>query len=144
MAGPSVTAIAVPGVPRAESSGGPATNVAADVGSARSQQESSLHVLADVAEGPGGLGEMLALDAGINRRQAQAESVNVTTSVDRFVRKKPGGRPDIATSVVAATEPFKRRMARGEQDQPGGALGGEYGPRTEKAIELGLLFLSRH
>ncbi len=116
--------------------------LAEDLAVSREFVNAGLTVDRDAPAGPGGLGREPAPDTGLNHRRAATDSVQVHISTARFVRQQPGGRPDLSTAAIVATEPFQRRMDR----VPGEGSYGDRGappPRTEEAIELGLAYLSR-
>ncbi len=97
----------------------------------------------DAPQGPGGLAADLPDAIGAPSRQSSKEQTDAVITPSRFLRQRVGGRPSAESSVVLATEPFRRRAARGQGDAPGGGRG-RPGPQTERAIELGLSFLARH
>jgi hypothetical protein len=100
----------------------------------------SLSVDIQAPEGPGGLGQDTSVEVGIDSRRARPDSDMVKLEGARFARRQVGGMPDFNTAVVVAAEPFRRRATRGSGE---GADGDVPGPKTEEAIELGLVFLSR-
>ncbi len=122
-----------------ESLGGGAT----DMDISRQAMQGGLAVNLDATEGPGGLGPEFTQDVGLNSRRAMPESLHVALRTARFVRRNVGGLPDLSTSAIVATEPFRRRMSRDDGDGSGGGPG-PVPPMTEEAIQLGLGFLSRH
>ena len=97
-------------------------------------------------EGPAGVGGGVEAvsTVGVSLGRAQGESPELTGTAGRFRLRRPGGTPDINTSVVVGRRPFRQRMARLERTgpEPRGRPG-ELAVPTEKAIELGLLFLKR-
>jgi len=112
----------------------------------------ALQVRMETSEGPGGLGEKLAKNAGINRKKATHDSPEIHTLAKRFRRERAGGKPNLNTMGIRGTEAFSRRSPIAG-NKPGGskksadATGDAKGPRapeTEQAIELGLAFLARH
>ena len=107
-------------------------------------RESDSAVAVDIAspEGPGGLGRLLASNAGITSRRAQSESLQVEPRPARFRRDEVGGPLETSTAAVIPAEAFRRRAERdGQSGRDGGQ--GQPGPETEAAIELGLAFLQR-
>lgn len=107
------------------------------------QSGEALAVVAEAAEGPGGLGGEYSPEVGLNSRKAREESLNVQTAAARFVRTAVGGLPAISTTAIISREPFVKRSARLAGDQPGSGRGTS-SPQTEVAIEAGLAFLARH
>ena len=98
----------------------------------------------DAPAGPGGLGIEPASVAGIARREPSVAPALLVADAGRFPRRRPGGIPDLNPSILTGMRPFQRRMERTKRNaRPGGRPGGELAVRTEKAIELGLLFLRR-
>ena len=96
----------------------------------------------DAVPGAGGLGDEPDLDTGIVSRNSSKESSFVSLQPSRFMRRtRPGAAVATNTNVVIPTKAFRRRVIR-----KGEELAGERGfpsPKTEAAIELGLVFLSR-
>lgn len=88
-------------------------------------------------DGPGGIGPNLKASAGINRREASSDVIEITLRTARFPRRENGGLPAISSSAVISTDGFQRRM---------NALSGSGGPsaQTKRSIELGLAFLAKH
>lgn len=97
----------------------------------------------DAIEEAGGLGDEPAPDAGILARSASPDSDLVSLQPARFLRRtRPGAAIAAKTDVATPTKAFRRRMIRkgeeiaGERELPS--------PKTEAAIELGLVFLSKY
>ena len=90
----------------------------------------------------GGEGTVPSAQMAIHR--SEVADPRVPGSGGRFRSRRPGGIPDINTSVVIGRRPFRQRMARLDREgpEPRGRAG-ELTIPTEKAIELGLLFLKR-
>ena len=107
------------------------------------QETGMLPVDAAAPEGPGGLGLELATDAGSISRRASRDSEDVHVRDVRFIGKSTSGAPPIHSLGAIAAPAFQRRDAFMEGDTPGGGVG-RPSPKTEEAIELGLVFLSRH
>lgn len=103
----------------------------------------ALPVDIEAPDGPGGLGSQLAANAGILSRSASPESDFVSMQPSRFLsRTRPGASINSKTDVVTPTKAYRRRIIR-----RGDELAGERGlpsPKTEAAIELGLVFLSKY
>ncbi len=116
--------------------------VAGSLEAGRLEHSSAAALPVDIqaAEGPGGLGEQTTVDVGVNSRRAREESLTVKLEGARFTRQQVGGLPDFNTAAVVAAEPFRRRGTRGAT---AGGEGEGSGPKTEEAVELGLVFLSR-
>jgi hypothetical protein len=100
----------------------------------------------DVAapEGPGGLGEEVALDAGTMSRRSQDESQEVHFREARFIRTRTGGPLSINMAADIGTKAFTSRSTFKNGDIGGDAGAGSPPPKTEKSIEHGLTFLARH
>ena len=100
----------------------------------------------DVAapEGPGGLGEEVALDAGTMSRRSQEESQEVHFREARFIRTRTGGPLSINMTADLGTRAFTGRSKFKNNDLQGEAGAGQPPPKTEKSIEQGLSFLARH
>ncbi|MEX2027715.1 MAG: prenyltransferase/squalene oxidase repeat-containing protein, partial [Pirellulaceae bacterium] len=107
------------------------------------QSGEAIAVAAAAPEGAGGLGTEYSPEVGINSRKAREESVNVQTATTRFVRTSVGGLPSVSTAAVVSREPFVKRSARLDGDQPGSGRGAS-SPQTNAAIEAGLAFLARY
>lgn len=103
----------------------------------------SLMVDIEAPDADGGLGVAPAVNAGILTRTANEDSELVSLQPSRFLRRtRPGASVTTKTNVVSPTKAFRRRIIR-----KGEELAGERGlpsPKTEAAIELGLVFLSRY
>jgi len=113
-----------------------------DVGPVARQTPGALPVQVDAPEGAGGIGDEPQTDVGLISRRAMRESQEVTLLQARFVRKELGGPPATNIKAVASTDAFERRMDRKGDPEGGGT--GRPSPQTEEAIEMGLVFLSRH
>lgn len=100
----------------------------------------ALPVNVDVPPGAGGLLSDLAADIGLPSRMASPTSSDVQWDTPRFARDRAGGQPDFSTVAVVPTESYRRRTQRADGDQ---APADSVGPRTEEAIERGLVFLQR-
>ncbi len=94
----------------------------------------------DAQPGEGGLAVIPTPDAGIDDRRARLDVDNVQSRIARIPRRDLGGRPNVNSAPVIATEAFRRRAER-TSEAPGGD---RLGPETERAIELGLVFLARY
>ena len=95
--------------------------------------------------GPGGLAKESTLtdDPGIVRRRASPNSEEFNLSDVRFINRQSSGNPS-PTTVSRVTAPgFQQRIGRRQGDQAGGSVGPSLS-KTEKAVELGLIFLARH
>ena len=102
----------------------------------------SLLVDVDADSGPGGLDMELNVDVGVLTRRAQEESEEVEPTQVRFVRRNIGGPLAFDSSVELAADAFRRRLERRGDPDSGGR--GGVSPKTEEAIELGLVFLAQH
>jgi hypothetical protein len=91
-------------------------------------------------DGVGGIGRKLAKSVGSTQRDSRLESSLLSVKGPRFVRRTPGGRPQMSATAAMATEAFKERMQVRTQEK----AGREGGPRTDQTIELGLTFLARN
>lgn len=114
------------------------------VASVNRQSGGALEVDIDAADDIGGLGDDPAPNAGIFSRKASPDSEFVSLQPSRFRRStRPGASIKSDTEVVLApTKAFRRRVIR-----QGEELAGERGlpsPKTEAAIELGLVFLAKY
>jgi hypothetical protein len=104
------------------------------------REEAALIVNVDAEEAAGGIGPRPSVDLGTLTRQSQAESANLVAQPERFVRRNVGGAQlQTDTSVIAPVEAYRQRLNRRGQ-QPAGARG-RPSPKTEEAIELGLVYL---
>lgn len=95
--------------------------------------------------GPGGLAKELTLtvNPGIVRRRSSPNSEEFNLSDVRFIDRQSGGSPS-PTTVSRVTAPgFQQRIGQRQGDQAGGGVGPGLS-KTEKAVELGLIFLARH
>lgn len=97
----------------------------------------------EAPDGDGGLATRPSVDAGITARTATDDSELVSLQPSRFLRRtRLRAAVSTKTDVVTPTKAFRRRIVR-----KGEELAGERGlpsPKTEAAIELGLVFLSRY
>ena len=91
----------------------------------------------------GGLGEDFAPNVGIASRRANPDSDFVGMQPARFLRRtRPSASINTRTDIVTPTKAFRRRIIRRGEE-----LAGERGlptPKTEAAIELGLVFLAKY
>ncbi|MFO0911898.1 MAG: hypothetical protein U0795_02990 [Pirellulales bacterium] len=110
-------------------------------GGPQGDEPSSIVVINQREEGPGGLGTLASTDAGMLTRRAQEESQVIAAPVDRFVRREIASPIATETSVVNPAAAFQQRSER--RGRNGAAPGGAQGPKTEEAIELGLAYLAR-
>ena len=93
----------------------------------------SVELKLDETDGTGGLGDELDRRVG-KITDAIKDSENISPNSDvRFKRKEFGGLPSVTPNAIVAKEAFRSRNPT--------ALG-DSGPRTEKAIEMGLEFLA--
>jgi hypothetical protein len=99
-----------------------------------------LVVAVNAADGLGGLSSDVAPDVGLLSRQAQPESDQVADTTGRFLRRPVGGPLSVDTSVPVPTRAYQTRLNR-RGDEPAGG-NGRPSPRTEEAIELGLVYLA--
>ena len=112
------------------------SNPGADAGSlARAMPATTV---ADIAalEGPGGLGDHIASQAGIDRRATHSDEPEIRFAESRFVRRDGGGVPRVSTTAVAAAGAYQRRVRERKTND---------GPADENdaAIERGLSYLAR-
>ena len=116
--------------------------VATDVGPQNRNDNGGLAVRIDATEGVGGLATDPSKSVGLNRRRANAESQNVVATDARFIRKNFGAPISLDTRASIAAAAFRNRLnRRGDSPDIGGR--GRPSPKTEQAIEAGLVFLSR-
>ncbi len=99
-----------------------------------------LKVPVNAAPGLGGLSNDVAPDIGLLTRQAQPESDQVADTVARFVRRPVGGPLSVNTQVAIPAQAYQTRLNRRGEQPAGGD--GRPSPRTEEAIELGLVYLA--
>jgi hypothetical protein len=95
----------------------------------------------DADPGPGGAERTLSAAIGFNTPRAQLRGELLRTEEARFVRRNIGGPPVASSRAAVAVDAFRHRLKRRGIDQPGGGLPSP--PRTEEAIELGLVYLAR-
>lgn len=114
---------------------GSADNVALRPGE---QRPSDIDVAA--AFGAGGIGRKLEMSTGSTSRDARTDSELIAVKGPRFVRRSPGGRPQMSATAAMPTQAFKDRMQLRTQGQ----AGAKAGPQTDETIELGLTFLARN
>jgi len=104
----------------------------------------ALAVNIEAPEGPGGLGADFAPEVGMKTRQSRSDSIQVQSAAARFV-KTGGRRPSkplhcrhcrhrTVHAALGAASPGPNREEARESTVP----------KTEAAIELGLVFLARH
>jgi hypothetical protein len=93
----------------------------------------------DVPEGIGGVGAQLAVKTGLMRRTARSDSQILAAESPRFLRRSPGGRPQLSAAAALATDAFRQRSAALPNPQTPSVVA----PETEESIELGLDFLAR-
>lgn len=113
-------------------------------GMSRQAVAGGLPVEVSAPEGPGGLGDEVALDAGTMSRRSQAESQEVHFREARFIRTRTGGPLAINVAADLGTKAFSGRSKFKNKDVTGQPGVGQPPPKTEKSIELGLRFLARH
>ena len=140
------TTVRVPNVAVTSDAGtGPNTTEVADgeLNGPLERQGGEPLVLEHIAEvGPAGAGEELASTAGVTAPRAQSHNEQLDVQIARFIRRDIGGPLSIPATARAPKDAFRRRMERhGSPD--GGGVGG-VPPKTEAAIELGLVFLSKY
>jgi hypothetical protein len=115
--------------------------VAAEIGPHNRNTSGGLEVVVDADEGVGGLLTDPAERTGLKRRTASSDSSVVIDLPARFVRNQFGGPVAISARAATPAKAFQQRVNRhgkgmaGGQDRPA--------PRTEQAIEAGLVFLAR-
>ncbi len=102
----------------------------------------ALPVEVEAGPGVGGLSSDVSTDIGLLHRQAQPDSDQVVDSVGRFLRRPVGGPLSLDSHVPIPARAYETRMNRQGQRPAGG--NGRPSPRTEEAIELGLVYLAEH
>ncbi len=115
---------------------GPSAQFGDQTAALRRQAAGAIAVESAAKEGPGGLGSIAAINAGLNSRRAQRDSMQVHTRPVRYLKKDTGGALSLNSSVVVAKEAFAGRNPSGRRNR--------LGPQTERAIDLGLAFLARN
>ena len=101
----------------------------------------------DVPFGVGGAGERIVASAGVSSPRAQSQSESIRLSDARFIRKNVGGPPSTIEESAIAVDAFQERMSQRTKERSGSneTNGGvSIPPKTEEAIELGLVYLARH
>ena len=93
-------------------------------------------------DGPAGLAMAPGAQPGVPTPKAQAASTHLEAQDARFIRRKIGGGVPTTSAVVSSTRAFNSRDRRG--DASGAWPNGQPPPKTEEAIELGLVFVTRH
>ncbi|MCA9167499.1 MAG: hypothetical protein KDB23_07510 [Planctomycetales bacterium] len=99
-----------------------------------------LAVAVDAVDGIGGLSSDISLDVGSLSRKAQRESEQVVDSAGRFLRQRVGGILSVKTDVIIPAAAYQTRINRLGESPAGG--NGRPSPKTEEAIELGLIYLA--
>jgi hypothetical protein len=112
-----------------------------DTSLSKRQSAAALPIQVASIDGPGGLGDRVAVEIGVNSRLATPDSVEVQTTPSRFVRQEVGGAPELNTSAVFATDAYRNRAPARPSAPMRGT--GAAGPQTEESIELGLAYLAR-
>jgi hypothetical protein len=137
-AGRAAEGVAPVGVPDASAGVGTAVEGSElDATGAVLRRAASGGVAADVAvpEGPGGIGDIYAPRAGINRQVVDTADSELRLNDTRFVQRTGGGVPKLSTSAVVSAESYRRRV----RIRKAGDLGDEY----DASIERGLAYLAR-
>ena len=101
----------------------------------------ALEVALDAPEDLGGLDRDRTPDIGLINRRSQPESAYVVDRGMRFLRRDPGGPPSLDTRVAMPAEAFLSRFSRKGEEPVGGE--GRPLPKTEEAIERGLVYLAK-
>lgn len=114
--------------------------IASQIGDTPRSQAGGLLVRVDATESIGGLLADPSTTIGINRRRSSPLSSSIAESPERFVRKAFGGPISVDLRSSVPTEAFQNRLNRQGKAPAGGE--GQPSPKTEQAIELGLVFLS--
>ena len=117
------------------------TAIAIDVGEAARSKSGGLFVRVDASEAIGGLLADPSTTIGINRRRASPISQSIVESPERFVRKQFGGPVSADLTAAVPAKAFQNRLNRKGEAPAGGQ--GKPSPKTEQAIELGLVFLTK-
>ena len=128
--------------PDGAEAGGPEQVADARSGPMSKQTAGSIPVEVNAPDGPGGLAADLSVDVGVMTRQAQTESNVVAFNSARFLRSDTGRPLPKSTSDAVSTPAFQRRQVRTGEDIDGGD--GRPSPKTDAAIELGLVYLSKN
>ena len=103
----------------------------------------NLSVNVDAPEGSGGLATTLAPEVGMINRDRKDNIPQLAMSLSRFpIKSALPGTPRLNIKAAIPTPAFDRRARKQGTDLGGGR--GRPSPKTEAAIERGLLFLSRH
>lgn len=119
----------------------PEIAVASEIGQLNRSSSGGLAVPIEASEGVGGLATDHGLNVGVKRRNAIQNSQSITNANARFVRRNFGAPPTVAIKAETATAAFRNRMNRqGKLPFVGSKQPSQ---KTEKAIELGLIYLVR-
>ncbi|MFC1757315.1 prenyltransferase/squalene oxidase repeat-containing protein [Planctomycetota bacterium] len=117
------------------------TAIAIGVGETPRSKSGGLLVRVDASEAIGGLLASPATTIGINRRRASPISESIVESPERFVRKQFGGPISVDLTAAVPAKAFQNRLNRKGEAPAGGD--GQPSPKTEQAIEWGLVFLAK-
>ena len=141
--GPMVVDVPVAGTDSAPNDNALAleTAIAIDVGETARSKSGGLFVRVDASEAIGGLLADPSTTIGINRRRASPISQSIVESPERFVRKQFGGPVSADLTAAVPAKAFQNRLNRKGKAPAGGQ--GKPSPKTEQAIELGLVFLTK-
>ena len=115
--------------------------IAPQTGPVAENAAGALEVAVDAPRDLGGLDRDRTPDIGTVNRRAQPESQYVVDRGARFLRRDVGGPPSVDARVAIPSEAFRSRFSRKGEEIVGGD--GRPSPKTEEAIELGLLYLAR-
>ena len=96
----------------------------------------------DAKIGVGGIGDRINANVGVTTPRARSHSEQMQLQDARFIRKNVGGPPTTIARAAIAVDAFRHRLQRRGSRQLGGGV--PLQPKTEEAIELGLVFLARH
>jgi hypothetical protein len=131
-------------VPGAAESAPVANNLAGglDEGSIAKRDDDSLLLDRPTIDGPAGLSVTIASNAGLRIARAELESSNLDYQPTRFQRQDIGSSVNTNLQADMSLAAFNRRERR--FGNPGKNSASQPPPKTEEAIELGLVFLSRH
>ncbi|PHR86596.1 MAG: hypothetical protein COA78_37800, partial [Blastopirellula sp.] len=143
----SITKADVSGASSAPSSQNPGTGKpSAGQGLKLSRRPGSgtgITVNVDAPEGAGGLATNITPGVGMINRERKDNIPQLAMSLSRFpVKSALPGIPNLNIKAAIPTPAFDRRARKQGTDLGGGR--GRPSPKTEAAIERGLLFLSRH
>ncbi len=115
--------------------------IAPQIGPVAENAAGALEVAVDAPRDFGGLDRDRTPDVGTVNRRTQPDSQYVVDRGARFLRRDLGGPPSVDARVAIPSDAFLSRFSRKGEEIVGGD--GRPSPKTEEAIELGLLYLAR-